>query len=135
MKLFFGVLLALPMVGLAQGAAAPSQGGVAPSFTIAGDVKGLAENSKVSVTDVSNPTDTVASTMVKEGKFVLSGHVTEPNLYEINFDAAKKKVPLFMGNDKMSISGDVEDIAGLKTAGSLSNDDFVAFQATFTPYF
>jgi thiol-disulfide isomerase/thioredoxin len=135
MKLFFGVLLALPMAGLAQGAAAPSQGGVAPSFTIAGDVKGLTENSRVSVTDVSNPTDTVASAMVKEGKFVLSGHVTEPNLYEINFDAAKKKVPLFMGNDQMSISGNVEDIAGLKTAGSLSNDDFVAFQATFTPYF
>src|ERR1700733_12390102 len=131
MKLFFGVLLALPMVGLAQGAAAPSQGGVAPSFTIAGDVKGLAENSKVSVTDVSNPTDTVASTMVKEGKFVLSGHVTEPNLYEINFDAAKKKVPLFMGNDHIMVSGNVDDLAALKSTGWPSNDDFVVFPATF----
>ena len=135
MKLFFGVLLVLPMVGLAQGAAAPSQGGAAPSFTIMGDVKGLPDNSRVSVTDVSNPTDTLTSTMVKEGKFVLSGHVTEPNLYEVNFDAAKKKLPLFMGNDKMSLSGSADDIAGLKTTGSLSNDDFMTFQATFTPYF
>src|SRR5580692_7183124 len=128
MKLFFGVLLAFPVVGLAQGAATPSQGAAGPSFTIAGGVKGLPDNSKVSVTDVSNPTDTVTATTVKDGKFVLNGHVTEPNLYEINFDAAKKKVPLFMGNDKMSVSGSVADIAGIRTTGSSSNDDFVAFQ-------
>jgi hypothetical protein len=135
MKLFFGVLLVLPVVGLAQGAVAPSQGGVAPSFTIAGEVKGLPDNSRVSVTDVSNPTDTVTATMVKDGKFVLSGHVTEPNLYEINFDAAKKKIPLFLGNDHIMVSGNVDDLAALKSTGSPSNDDFVAFQATFTPYF
>jgi thiol-disulfide isomerase/thioredoxin len=135
MKLLFGVLLAFPAVGLAQGVTAPSQGGAAPSFTIAGEVKGLPDNSRVSVTDVSNPTDTVTATMVKDGKFVLNGHVTEPNLYEINFDAAKKKIPLFLGNDHMTVSGNVDDLAGLKSTGSPSNDDFVAFQATFTPYF
>jgi peroxiredoxin len=135
MKLFFGVLLALPIVGLAQGVAKPSQGGATPSFTISGDVKGLADNSRVSVSNVSDPTDTVASTTVKAGKFVLTGHVTEPNLYEINFDAAKKKIPLFLSNDKLAVSGSVDDLAGLKSTGSSSNDDFVAFQTTFTPYF
>ena len=128
MKLFFGVMLALPVVGLAQ------QKGAAP-FSITGHVQGLAENSRVALTDASNPSDTVAETRVKNGQFVLTGHVSEPNLYEVNFDAAGKKTPLFMGNDKMELSGNVENLSQLKTTGSPSNDDFEAFQAAFTPYF
>ncbi|HEV2480349.1 MAG TPA: TlpA disulfide reductase family protein [Puia sp.] len=128
MKLFFGVLLALPVVSLAQ------QAGM-PQFTLTGKVQGLPENSRVALTDGSNPTDTVAEAKVKDGEFVLKGHISEPNLYEINFDAAKKKTPLFMGDDKMQLSGSIDDLAGLKTTGSPSNDDFVAFQEEFTPYF
>jgi peroxiredoxin len=127
MKLFFGVLFALPLVGLAQNTTS--------GFTIAGKVAGLAESSTVFITDVSNPTDTVAISTVKGDQFTLSGHVAEPNLFEVNFASAKKKVPLFMGNDKMSMKGSVADIAQLKTTGSSSNDDFVAFQTQFTPYF
>jgi len=128
MKLFFGVLLALPVVGLAQQAGTPQ-------FTLTGKVQGLPENSRVALTDGSNPTDTVAEARVKNGVFVLKGHISEPNLYEINFDAAKKKTPLFMGDDKMQASGSIDDLAGLKITGSPSNDDFAAFQESFTPYF
>jgi len=128
MKLFFGVLLALPVVGLAQQAGTPQ-------FSMTGKVQGLPENSRVALTDGSNPTDTVAEARVKNGVFVLKGHISEPNLYEINFDAAKKKTPLFMGDDKMQVSGNIDDLAGLKITGSPSNDDFAAFQEAFTPYF
>ena len=128
MKLFFGVLLALPVVGLAQQAGTPQ-------FSITGHVQGVPDNSRVALTDASNPSDTVADTHVKNGQFVLTGHVAEPNLYEVNFDAAKKKAPIFMGNDKMQLSGNVENLAQLKTTGSPSNDDFMAFQVVFTPYF
>src|ERR1700743_2579804 len=121
MKLFFGVLLALPVVGMAQQ-------GVTPQFTITGKVEGLPENSRVALTDGSNPTDTVAEARIKNGEFILKGHVSEPNLYEVNFDAAKKKTPLFMGDDKMQMSGDVNDLTGLKTSGFPSNDYFVTFQ-------
>jgi len=127
MKWFFGVMLALPVVGLAQN---PT-----PGFTIQGKVVGLAENSAVFVTDASNPTDTVASGSVKGGQFVLKGHVSEPNLYEVNFSSAQKKLPVFLGNDKMTMNGEVGNIAQIKTAGSPSNDDFMAFQAMFQPYF
>jgi peroxiredoxin len=123
-----GVLPALPLFTLAQGAPEAK-------FTITGNVTGLADKSSVFVTDVNNPTDTLAETTIKGGQFVLSGHVSEPNLYEINFGDAKKKAPLFMGNDKMSITGSVDDIKGLKTMGSPSNDDFTEFQRTFNPYF
>ena len=115
-------------MGLAQQAGTPQ-------FSLTGHVQGLPENSRVALTDGSNPTDTVAETRVKDGQFVLKGHISEPNLYEVNFDAAKKKTPLFMGNDQMQMSGNVENLAELKTTGSPSNDDFTTFQAEFTPYF
>jgi peroxiredoxin len=125
MKIFFTALLALPIMGLAQ----------QPQFTITGNVQGLTDGSTVSVSDVSNPGDTVASSTVKNGQFVLTGHVSEPNLFEVNFEAAKKKIPLFMGNDKMQMTGSTDNLAQMKTTGSPSNDDFVDFQAVFTPYF
>jgi len=128
MKLLLAAILAVPVFGLAQNA-------TGPQFKITGHIKGLPDNSAVFITDVSNPTDTVASTTVKAGQFVLSGHVSEPNLYEVNYGFAKKKEPLFLGNDKMTLDGSVDDLKEVKTAGSPSNDDFVQFQTLFNPYF
>src|ERR1700742_3848030 len=108
MKLFFGLLLALPVVSMAQQAGSPQ-------FTLTGKVQGLPENSMVALTDASNPTDTVAHARVKNGEFVLKGRVSEPNLYEVNFDAFKKKTPLFMGDDQMQMSGNIDNMAELKT--------------------
>jgi thiol-disulfide isomerase/thioredoxin len=128
MKLFLAAMMAIPVFSLAQNAAAPE-------FTITGHVKGLTENSAVFVTDGSNPTDTVAKSTVKGGQFVLKGHVNEPNLFEMNFGTAKRKAPLFIGNDKMLLNGSVDDLKGLKVTGSSSNDDFEEFQTLFNPIF
>jgi peroxiredoxin len=128
MKLFLAAIVTMPLFSLAQNV-------TEPHFTMTGQVSGLADNSEVCVTDVSNPTDTVAHSTVKGGQFVLTGHVSEPNLYEVNFLAVKKKVPLFIGNDKISLSGTADDMKGIKATGSPSNDDFVEFQTVFNPYF
>src|SRR5882724_1930270 len=107
MKLFFVVLLGLPGVGFAQKAG--------PGFTIRGKIEGLENNSTVFVTDGSNPTDTVATGKVTGGEFVLKGHLTEPNLYEVNFGETKKKAPIFLGNDKVQMTGSLQDVAKVKT--------------------
>jgi len=60
-------------------------------FAITGNVKGLEDNSTVFLTDANNPTDTLAAAQVKMGQFVLNGHVPEPNLYEINSAALKRR--------------------------------------------
>ena len=125
---FFGMVVATPLIGLAQQASESR-------FVIHGKLTGLADSSAVCVTDVSNPTDTLSFAVVKDGAFVLSGHVNEPNLYEVNFLASKKKIPLFMGNDKMEMTGTIEDLKGIKVTGSSSNADFMEFQTTFNPYF
>jgi len=127
MKKFLWMALAVPFFSFAQ------DGG--SGLVVTGSVKGLTDKSKVFITDANNPTDTIAQGEVKEGQFLLNGHVSEPNLYELNFGSAKKKAPLFIGNDKISLSGSVEDLKSLSVTGSPSNDDFVEFQKTFNPYF
>lgn len=122
------LLLTLPVFSFGQGSAEPA-------FVITGNIKGLGDHSIVYLTDASNPTDTVAATEVKMGQFVLNGHVQEPNMYELNFGSAGKKTALFMGNDKISVTGTVDDLKGLETKGSPSHDDFMAFQQIFNPYF
>jgi thiol-disulfide isomerase/thioredoxin len=129
MKLFLMIIAVLPVFAMGQ------QDIARQGFTITGKVDGLKEGSKVAITDVNNPGDTLARATVKGGQFVLNGHVKEPNLYEINFETVQKKTPLFIGNDRMSIQGSADSLGSLKTTGSPSNADFMEFQTRFNPYF
>jgi peroxiredoxin len=128
LKKISAIVLFLPLFGLAQGSDKPG-------FVITGHVKGLADRSKVFMTDINNPSDTVASTLVGQDEFVLKGYLSEPNLYEVNFGSAQKKTPLFIGNDQIALSGSIEDIKSLAVTGSSSHNDFMEFQKTFNPYF
>ena len=103
-------------------------------FVITGNVSGLAEKSKVFLTDANNPKDTVSRGVVKDGVFVLTGHAVQPNIMELNFGSAQKKAPLFIGNETISVKGRVDNLRELVVTGSSSNDDFLEFQHTFNPY-
>jgi peroxiredoxin len=132
MKLMFvsmAAVMVMPLFGAAQN-------GGEPRFVINGRVAGVPDNSMVCVTEeTSSQVDTLSYAVVKGGAFLLAGHLSEPNFYFVNFLAARKKIPLFIGNDKMSMSGAIEDMNGIKVSGSPSNDDFIEFQATFNTVF
>ena len=78
------LILFVPLFSIAQNSPQPQ-------LIINGNIKGLQEKSEVFLTNMNNAADTVAKGFVQSGKFVLAGHVTEPNLYEINFVAVMKK--------------------------------------------
>jgi peroxiredoxin len=104
-------------------------------FVITGTVTGLAENSKVSLVDLNKPTDTLAKAQVTKGTFVLKGSIAEPNLHQINFDVAGKKSVLFMGNETITIKGNIENVQQFEVKGSAVNNDFTDFQKIFNPLF
>jgi thiol-disulfide isomerase/thioredoxin len=103
-------------------------------LTVNGNVQGLPEKSLVFLVNANNPTDTVTKNFVQSGKFTLAIHIPGVNLFELNFAAVAKKIPLFVGNDNVTISGDVNDITALKITGSQTNNDFAEFQQIFNPY-
>jgi peroxiredoxin len=104
-------------------------------FVITGTVTGLAEKSKVSLVDMNKPTDTLAKGMVSKGTFVLKGSIAEPNLHQLNFDVAGKKSVLFMGNENVTIKGNIESVQQFEVKGSAVNNDFNEFQKIFNPLF
>ncbi|MFI5156894.1 MAG: DUF4369 domain-containing protein [Chitinophagales bacterium] len=106
----------------------------AQGFSLKGNIAGLGENSKVYLIDENNPTDTSAKAKVQHGSFELKGKFSEPNLYVLGFTSPAGKVPVFIGNDNMTISGEASNLKALKLTGSQSNDDFMEFQKTFGPY-
>ena len=128
MKFSIALLLLLPVFASAQ---VKAPGG----FVISGAITGLADNTPVSVTDVNNPTDTLAKARALKGKFILSGRLAEPNLVQVNMDGPQKKSVLFIGNEKVAISGNSNNVQELVVKGSTIHNDFVSFQQTFNPLF
>jgi peroxiredoxin len=104
-------------------------------FRIEGHLKGIGEKTVVTLSDANKTTDTLARTVVKDGLFVLRGRVTEPNLFVLNFESAKKKAPIFIGNESITINGDMGYLNDIQVKGSASETDFRAFEQEFNPYF
>ncbi|MEO6915868.1 MAG: TlpA disulfide reductase family protein [Chitinophagaceae bacterium] len=125
MKKFLSILLLLPFISQAQ------QNG----FTLSGQVEGVKPNAVVALTDANNPTDTLSKSVVNNGKFLLTGKVSEPGLYNIGFSDSQKKGILFLDNSKIFVEGNVAEVQKLKFSGSSSQQDFVDFQQRFNPLF
>jgi peroxiredoxin len=123
MRVIVFFLFVLPIAAFAQ-----------KQFLINGKIEGLSNGSLISLTDANNPTDTISHDMAKDGKFTLRGTLNEPNLYYLNF-ANNKKDLIFIGNDQVNISGNLNDLKTLVVKGSPSNEDFDLFQKTFNPLF
>lgn len=105
-------------------------------FVISGTLEGLPEGSPVSLSNANDPNDTVARGTVKTGgAFELEGSVSEPNLFQLNLDGVQKKSVLFIGNEKVSVNGNVEAIQDLNVSGSRVHNDFEEFRKTFNPLF
>ena len=124
MRVIALILFFLPVFGSGQ----------KQQFEISGQITGLANGSMVFLTDGNNPSDTLAKDILKEGKFKLVGNITEPNLYYLNFSNKKKDI-LFIGNDRLKISGNIDDLRNVSVTGSSSHADFLQFQKIFNPLF
>lgn len=125
MKKLIAGLFFLPVAVMAQ----------QKGFVITGTITGLAEKTRVSLIDLNKPTDTLAKGLVTKGTFVLKGTVAEPNLHQLNFDAVSKKSVLFMGNETITIKGNIDNVQQFDIKGSAVNNDFVEFQKIFNPLF
>ncbi|MEO5683766.1 MAG: TlpA disulfide reductase family protein [Chitinophagaceae bacterium] len=123
MKLFL-FILCFPVAVAAQ-----------KQLLVNGKITGLKEQSLVSLIDANDPTDTIASGMVQKGAFVLKGSLREPLLLSLNFGDAKKRTVLFLDNNKINISGSIDDLQKLTVTGSPSQGDFQSFQENFNPLF
>ncbi|MFD2920071.1 redoxin domain-containing protein [Terrimonas rubra] len=106
----------------------------AQQLQVSGSIQGLKPNTLVSLTDMNNPRDTIAKARVVNNWFVLKGKVKEPSLLALNLPGGKAQ-HLFVGNEKLKITGSLNNLAAWKYTGSATQASFVAFQKIFPPKF
>lgn len=101
-------------------------------FEITGTLTGLPENGKVVLIDLQKE-DTAAIATVNEGKFVLKGSVQEPGLFNLFYGTGNARSVLFIGNDKVTITGAADNLQSIEIKGSAVHNDFVELQTIFNP--
>jgi peroxiredoxin len=107
----------------------------AQKFTIAGTIAGLPDDSQLSLVDPYNPNMPLANAKSKAGKFVLSGTIGEPNVYQLVVMGSSNIKNLFMGNEKIVVTGKASAFDQLKVMGSKLHDDYIAYETNFIPLF
>ncbi|RYG32253.1 MAG: AhpC/TSA family protein [Chitinophagaceae bacterium] len=123
MKLGVLILCLLPVAAFAQN-----------KLVVKGKLKGLKDSTLVYITDLNNPTDTIAQAVAKKGRFQMRGELKEPTLVSMSL-GADKPLMTFLGNSTVRITGKAGEVEKLNISGSSSHKDFVAFQKVFDPLF
>ena len=121
-KLLF--LLCMPLSMLAQV-------GV-DSYEIKGILKGLSDNITVFLTNGVTG-QTIATATAKDGQFTLKGKLTQPELVQIGFNGKSEKLDMFIGNDAVSLDGELSNLEAAIISGSAVQKDYERFRVKFNP--
>jgi len=103
-------------------------------ITVKGKLKGLKDNTLIYLTDVNNPTDTIASGRAKAEKFQLQGQLSEPALVNLYF-GTDKPLMTFLAGSSIQVTGNAGSQDAIMISGSESHNDFTEFQKIFDPLF
>ncbi|HOA38514.1 MAG TPA: TlpA disulfide reductase family protein [Flavihumibacter sp.] len=102
---------------------------------ISGSIIGLADKSKVYLTDPDKPEDTLARTVSKKDKFELSGKMASAKLYNLSFMPSGKKALVFLDEVPIVLRGNINAVQDFATSGSTAHASFRDFQKSFDPLF
>ncbi len=116
----FLVLLFLPLLTQAQ------QG-----FIVKGNFSNLKDSTVVFITDAQGVT--IAQDKSIKGKFTLEGKTDHTAYFQINFIGTPDVFELFMANEKVNITGNVNELKKAVATGSKSQTEFATFLNTFLP--
>ena len=103
----------------------------AQKLQITADLKNVQEGATVSLID-GMANKVIDSAKSAGGKFTLSAKVDNPSIYVLSFGAGAK-IPVFVGNDQLSISGDLAKSDAIEYKGSATQDLYMTYMKTLTP--
>ena len=96
-------------------------------FKIEGNIENATDQMVFLKTMEGNELVTTDSTMMKGGVFTLTGKVSVPDLYAIDFEQQQDRIILFVENSKIIIKGNVDNIMASVISGSASQDLLLEF--------
>jgi hypothetical protein len=104
----------------------------AQGLKVTGSLKNLADNTEISLSDgVTN--QEVGKGISKDGNFIITGSTKSATIFLLGFKGMEQKLPLFIGNENITIAGDLQNVAALKISGSVSHDVYQDYMSVLTP--
>ncbi len=114
------IVLLLPIVSIAQ-----------TGYTLKGNIKGLKDSTLVFLQDIQG--STVAQDYAKNGKFTLSGKVDDISFFQLSFIGTQETTELFLGNENVTVTGQMNMMKSAVFAGSVPQADYKTFVKGFLP--
>lgn len=105
---------------------------MAQGLQIKGNLKNIPDNTTASLMD-GMANKVVDSAKVVGGVFQLKATVDNPGIFVLSFNGIPAKIPMFVGNDQLSITGDVQDANKLEYKGSATQDLYIEYMKVLTP--
>ena len=102
------------------------------SLKIVGDLINLNEGSTVLLVDVI-ANKLIDSSKIIEGKFTFNKYLENTSFYSLAFTFNKKNIGLFIGNDMITINGDINNAEAIEIKGSLTQEIYATFLNTLIP--
>ena len=100
-------------------------------FTVKGNFSNLQDSTLVFITDAQGTS--LAQDYAINGKFSLEGKTENTAYFQINFIGVPDVYELFMGNDKVVITGNMNELKKAVATGSKSQTEFSGFLNSFLP--
>jgi len=105
---------------------------MAQGLHITANLKNVPDNTTVSLID-GMANKVVDSAKVTGGAFQLKATVTSPGIFVVSFAGMQAQIPMFVGNDQLSISGDLKDAKNMIYQGSVTQDLYLQYMKVLTP--
>lgn len=105
------------------------------SFTVEGLIKGLPENTEVTLHYDNPQNEAIAKGIIKNEKFELKGTVTEAALYVLTYKGASQNLGIFLDGSKINVVAKKDSLASAIVNGSPLHNSFTDFRKKFDTYF
>ena len=106
----------------------------AQSLEIKGSMKNVPDQTVVTLLD-GMANKEVATATVVGGKFELKTTLASTGIYVVSFKGTKIQIPLFVGNDKLTMDGDLNTPKEIVYQGSPSQDVYQSYTKKLDPLF
>lgn len=101
-------------------------------YEIKATLKGLANNTTVFL--INGVTgQTIATGSAQNGQFTLKGKLKHPELVQIGFAGRKDVLDMFIGNDAITLDGEMAKLNNAVVMGSAVQKDYERFRVKFNP--
>jgi peroxiredoxin len=104
----------------------------AQSLQINGNLKNVADQTSVTLLDGMSNKEVATATVV-DGKFLLKTTTEYVGVFVISFKGIKTQIPLFVGNDMLTMEGDVLKPTEIEYNGSASQDLYKSIMKKLDP--